>query len=589
MNLAARLRVAVALVAAAVFAAACSTDRSEGEALESDPIADATAAESDASEPSSGSQDRTAEAAVDEDRSEQPSGADESPSSGTGLGTDEPSADAEVDDSESAGADSVEATVGEGAGAASRRRSENVSGVDCPLGLQGPRLECFLVTVPIDRDDPSLGTIDISVTLLGGRGDESLPPMAVLQGGPGGASTELAAFLPAQAFAQVFIDQRGTGFGSTDFGCPEVYRVFPEVLAATAEEALVIETEAYDRCADRLAEDPALVHTTTHAHAVDVADVMRSLGYGRWILYGVSYGTTIALEVVRDAPASLVGAVLDGVFPPTLDLDADLASAAERVLAEMDEACAVSVSCGAILAEAAGVEDSTFAGLVSEMIARLNAEPITVALSPFETSLGEALDVWIDGDSAASVLYQVLYLDEFLPLVPALVGGLVASDELATRIFTILGVELGAYSLSANALGTYFVVTCADRLPFASGPSDAMGDFAAAIVGEGLARGCGSWSVPPSPASVSEPVVSDLPVLLLSGRFDPITPPTFAAAAAEHLSAATLVVRDGRTHGVWVVDSCVDRIVEEFVADSGSSVDTSCASEERPLRWQPLR
>ena len=524
---------------------------------------------------------------MDEDR--QPSGADESPSSGTGSGADEPSADAEVDDSESAGTDEVEATVGEGAGAASRRLSENVSGVECPPELQGPGLECFLVTVPIDRDDPSLGTIDISVTLLGGRGDESLPPLAVLQGGPGGASTELAAFLPAQAFAQVFIDQRGTGFGSTDFGCPEVYEVFPEILAATAEEALVIETEAYDRCADRLAEDPVLFHTTTDAHAADVADVMTSLGYGRWILYGVSYGTTIALEVVRDAPAGLAGVVLDGVFPPTLDLDADLASAAERVLAEMDGACAVSVSCGAILAEAAGVEDSTFAGLVSEMIARLNAEPITVALSPFETSLGEALDVWIDGDSAASVLYQVLYLDEFLPLVPALVGGLVAGDELATRIFTILGVELGAYSLTASALGTYFVVTCADRLPFASGPSGAMGDFAAAILGEGLAPGCESWSVPPSPASVSEPVVSDLPVLLLSGRFDPITPPTFAAEAAEHLSAATLVVRDGRTHGVWVADSCVDRIVEEFVADSGSSVDTSCASEERPLRWQPLR
>ena len=587
MSLTTVLRVGAALVAAAVFAAACSTDRSEGEALESDPIAGASAAESGASEPSSGSQDRTAETTVDEDR--QPSGADESPSSGTGSGADEPSADAEVDDSESADTDEVEATVGEGAGAASRRLSENVSGVECPPELQGPGLECFLVTVPIDRDDPSLGTIDISVTLLGGRGDESLPPLAVLQGGPGGASTELAAFLPAQAFAQVFIDQRGTGFGSTDFGCAEVYEVFPEILAATAEEALVIETEAYDRCADRLAEDPALFHTTTDAHAVDVADVMTSLGYGRWILYGVSYGTTIALEVVRDAPAGLAGVVLDGVFPPTLDLDADLASAAERVLAEMDGACAVSVSCGAILAEAAGVEDSTFAGLVSEMIARLNAEPITVALSPFETSLGEALDVWIDGDSAASVLYQVLYLNEFLPLVPALVGGLVAGDELATRIFTILGVELGAYSLTASALGTYFVVTCADRLPFASGPSGAMGDFAAAIVGEGLARGCESWSVPPLPASVSEPVVSDLPVLLLSGRFDPITPPTFAAEAAEHLSAATLVVRDGRTHGVWVADSCVDRIVEEFVADSGSSVDTSCASEERPLRWQPLR
>ena len=110
-----------------------------------------------------------------------------------------------------------------------------------------------------------------------------------------------------------------------------------------------------------------------------------------------------------------------------------------------------------------------------------------------------------------------------------------------------------------------------------------------AVIGEGIAAGCEQWPVAPSPPSVGEPVTSDLPVLLLSGRFDPITPPDFAAAAAEHLAAATLVVRDGSSHGTWGFDGCINRIVDDFVADPGSPVDTSCAEELRPLGWMPIR
>ena len=45
-----------------------------------------------------------------------------------------------------------------------------------------------------------------------------------------------------------------------------------------------------------------------------------------------------------------------------------------------------------------------------------------------------------------------------------------------------------------------------------------------------------------------------------------------------------------RGHGIWVwgYDSCVDRIVADFLAEPGAELDTACAQEDRPLRWQPL-
>jgi pimeloyl-ACP methyl ester carboxylesterase len=224
------------------------------------------------------------------------------------------------------------------------------------------------------------------------------------------------------------------------------------------------------------------------------------------------------------------------------------------------------------------------------VINQVNAEPFTVSLGVEETSIGEDLDVWLDGDSVASVLFEILYVEDWIGLVPGLVAGLARGDETALNLLTILGVELSAHSLRSSALGTYFAVTCADRLPFTSGPppSQEVGNFAAAVVGDGIAAACERWPVDASPPSAGESVISDLPVLLLSGRFDPITPPDFAVRAAEHLETATLVVRDGASHGTWGFDRCVDGIVTDFMADPLAAPDTSCIDEARPLTWIPI-
>ena len=186
---------------------------------------------------------------------------------------------------------------------------------DCAEFLARTGLRCVLVTVPIDRADPAAGNTQVSVAIRPGTGDESLAPLAVLQGGPGGASSELAPFLPSRPYAQVFIDQRGVGFGSSSFWCHELLDALTEIIESTRAEADVISSGAIARCSDRLKKDSVFAHTTTAAHAADVVDVMAALGHQRWLLYGVSYGTTIALEVLRNAPAGLAGAVLDGVYP----------------------------------------------------------------------------------------------------------------------------------------------------------------------------------------------------------------------------------------------------------------------------------
>ena len=332
---------------------------------------------------------------------------------------------------------------------------------DCSAHLSGTGLRCVLVAVPIDRADRAAGNTAVSVVIRPGTGDGSLPPLAVLQGGPGGASSDLAPFLPSRPYEQVLIDQRGVGFGSAGFWCHELLNSLTLILEATRDEADVIASDALTECSDRLKRDPVFAHTSTKAHAADVIDVMAALGYKRWLLYGVSYGTTIALEVLRNAPAGLAGAVLDGVYPGHLDLDADVAAGAERVIRELDEECSVDPACSALLGGSTGGEAPSMAGLLAELIPRFNSEPMVVALAAEETTMQEPLDVLIDGDSVAGVVFQMLY-DEFsATLIPGLLAGLAQSEDAATadvdglgtatRLVALVGVEVSSQQAHGGA------------------------------------------------------------------------------------------------------------------------------------------
>ncbi|CAH2400317.1 hypothetical protein MES5069_250083 [Mesorhizobium escarrei] len=57
----------------------------------------------------------------------------------------------------------------------------------------------------------------------------------------------------------------------------------------------------------------------TAENAADINDVRKSLGIEKWVLYGVSYGTRLALEVMNEHPEGISASILDSVLP--LDID----------------------------------------------------------------------------------------------------------------------------------------------------------------------------------------------------------------------------------------------------------------------------
>lgn len=478
-------------------------------------------------------------------------------------------------------------TVTEAAGDGSTTTTDplpaaSVEQVDCPDDLgrrDGLALACGVVTVPIDRRDPGEGSTRITVATLDGYDAGFETPLAVLQGGPGGASTDFGTWLVQQPFTQVFVDQRGTGFAGPDFDCVEFTDSLGRILASPFDTAAQLAGQAYDDCARRLGRDLVLRHTDTESHTADVADVMAALGYDRWVVYGVSYGSTIALELLRTKPDGMVGAVLDGVYPPQLDADAGLVASASRALDELDRACSLESVCRRYLS------DGSVRDTLERVMEELDDDPMRVALPGNRIGFDENVELVLDGRRVAELLFPLMYHETFLRHLPAVIGGLDDRDLSSARWLAVNGARTVIASTGANDEGTFFAVQCHDRLPFTNGPGVVDDPFAAAVAAAPLAELCDEWERGAAPPETDEPVTSDLPVLLLSGTFDPITPPSYAEEAAATLSAATLVEQGGRSHGIWVGDSCIAEIVQRFVADPARTLDPSCAAVPVSVEW----
>src|SRR5260370_17918248 len=123
----------------------------------------------------------------------------------------------------------------------------------------------------------------------------------------------------------ILLDQRGTGYSSALLDCPEFT---PSQHIAEYENASPDQADPYvkaaEACRARLTNSGVNLDAyNTIADATDVHDLIHALGYKQADLYGISYGTRLALTVMRLFPADIRSVVLDSTVPTQLNLIAD--------------------------------------------------------------------------------------------------------------------------------------------------------------------------------------------------------------------------------------------------------------------------
>ena len=452
----------------------------------------------------------------------------------------------------------------------------------------GAIVECGYLVVPQDRDEPDGRKVRLHVAVFRAQSDNPrADPIVYLEGGPGGEPLEAIdltfeeRFEPFTAERDLIIfDQRGTGFSEPSLACQPYRDLSFELLDDILEpdEGLRLEYTALEECRDSFLSDGIdLSDYHSAASAADVADLRRALGYDEWNLYGISYGTRLALTVMRDHPDGVRSVLLDSVYPPEIDGVVQIPASADRAFRELFDGCAADVACS----EAYPDLETRFYALVD----RLDAAPIDIDVIDFFT--GQTYAGVLDGGGLLGMTFQSLYSESLIPTLPQLIDGLERGESRDVANLASLFLANGEFF----SVGMHASVQCREEVPFADLAAAAaeqdVRPYLSRITAGSITQSafadefCELWGTQPAGALENEPVESDIPTLVMAGTYDPITPPADGEAVADRLDDAVFVEFDGLGHAVSSAGPCALDISLAFFEDL-TGVDTSCAASVGP-------
>lgn len=438
----------------------------------------------------------------------------------------------------------------------------------CPFererGADG--VTCATLHVPESRfDGPPTGVLSLAVAIVPAAGPEVRDdPVLYLEGGPGGSSVAWFDFWADEGWPSmdnrnlILIDQRGTGYSTPSLTCPETY-----------EHGYDDNIAALIACHDRLVgEGNDLAAISTREHAADVADLRVALGLDEWNLFGVSYGTRVALAVIDRYPEGVRSVVLDSVYPPEIDGLHDQSHAAHAAFNRLFDACAADVACTDAYGDLAETLDVA--------IERLDADPASIDGTE------------LVGADLVQLLFIGLYDTGFIPALPGVIAE--AADDPDSALTDLIGEDLDErpghrFALPAydDSDGTFYSVECREE----AAVTDRDATRARAAELPGLLGGalrvhlehqfavCEAWSSGTATADEKAAVHADVPVLMLAGGYDPVTPVSWATLAEQRLSDARLVEFPAAGHAVFTADGCVVELIEAFLDVPGAQLDVA--------------
>ncbi len=441
----------------------------------------------------------------------------------------------------------------------------------CRLPDFPQEVQCGQIERPLNPAEPDGKKIVIHYAVVPSQDRNKLEDAVfLLAGGPGQSAMNVAGF--GQAVLSrlnrrrdlVFVDQRGTGL-SAPLHCPDL----EEGVEEPDRQAML---EMAQACMKNLQKLPygELQFFSTAIAVQDLEAVRLKQGYGAINLVGISYGTRVGLEYLRQFPRSVRRMVLDGVTPPDMRLPgADAQSALNGVFA----ACAREPACK--------VSYPGLAARWNKLLARLPTQ-VTVLHPRLANSLTESMT----RESLLGLVSKALYRPVSAAALPY------AITQAEQGQFAPLLTLSGAMDLPGPggiSFGMHFSVWCGEAYARAGNivPKD---DFEATTAGM-YNKVCEKWPRAVIPASFFTVPVSQVPVLLFSGGIDPVTPTRHGSAVSTALgeNARHLVVRNAG-HGL-LAHGCVRDVVYRYLnakedADA-IKVDASCVRQiPRPLAWQ---
>lgn len=389
-------------------------------------------------------------------------------------------------------------------------------------------------------------------------------PIFFFAGGPGQAASEswpiIATAMRAANKSRdvILVDQRGTG-GSNKLQC-----ALGEAEFVTDIDLDEIRQQTRE-CLAELDADPRFY--TTSIAASDVEAVRQALGFEQINLIGVSYGTRAAQVYLRLYPDHVRSMVLDSVAPPQVLLGSEHAPMLDLALQRIFTRCREQRDCFDRFGDPAA--------RLQQLRAQLAAS--TPALTMRMPTSGEQETIPVTSDLLAVAVRLLSYASETQALLPIVLEQAELGDwqPLAAQAL----IQVGNLT-DMLARGMEMSVICSEDVPFYPAHLDHSDTLLGNTLLDVMRAQCESWPAGAVSADFHQPQPNDqVPVLLLSGQFDPVTPPRYGQLAAEQFARSVHWVIPGQGHSVLRHGCLPDRLAAFLEDPDPTTLDDSCVAD----------
>jgi len=446
---------------------------------------------------------------------------------------------------------------------------------------QNNKISCYLIPVEKDMTKLSAGKFYLAAAVAPPLTKINEAPLLYLHGGPGIATIEnVPKYLQSKTWKAlrekhplVFFDYRGTGFSEPALcpGLKDSLNVFSKT-NPSANQKKEYEVALYKNCRElHLNEGVDVSSFSAMQLAADAEAIRKGLQITDWNVYGVSFGTTVALNMMRNHSKPIKGVILDSPFPPNAPW-LDYVRPFDTCFKVLEK----NIAADPITAAAFPAIRKDFVNAVQ----RLNTVP-------FKVRYGSYSSYDVTGDDFAWGIWSAMLSPKAIPLVP------LAIKEVANGNDSILSKLIGVFS-QPNSYGKFSAtqsraIMCYEGRPRKAEDAEASlrkqyPDFASFISAFDEAI-CNVWRPDIATDIIFEPVISKVPVLIISGEYDPVCPPMFGDITAATLSKSVHLVVPSASHAAIHADDCVRNIAVSFLLNPSIKPDKKCVNERMKINF----
>ncbi|MEO8160442.1 MAG: alpha/beta hydrolase [Arenimonas sp.] len=450
------------------------------------------------------------------------------------------------------------------------RRLGQLAFTPCTLapefGVQTVEAQCTTLKVPENRADPKGRQISLAIAWLPAGNDGAPDPLFFIAGGPGQSALDSFPGI-APAFAElrkqrdvILVDQRGTG-GSNKLICKD--SAGKSAVVENDDYALTAAKDFAAHCAATLAQNADLRFYSTTDAIQDLDDVRAAIGAPSVNLMGVSYGTRVAQQYAKRYPQHTRTVTIDGIVPNSLVLGNEHARNLERSLDSQFKRCTNSPGCAQKLGDPRA--------RLNAIMAKLATDPPLVTYRDAIT--GESKQERLTPGHLATLARMFAYAPQVAGLLPLELNEAAQGRyEPLMALSKLLASTIGDQIMHGMQLS---VICTEDAAELKADPAD-KGSLLGVDMIETLKAQCEAWPHGIRPADFRAPLTGKVPVLILSGEFDPVTPPRYGEAVLKSLPNGRHLVVRGQGHNVLPV-GCMPKLFARFVDTANAkALDAKC-------------